>query len=168
MRESRLLIRAYRGGVVHRRSDDARLELVEGKRDVAEEGTKHRRPVAAADEIGLADEEVDADGLLVEPERSRVLGRVTDPVVLEHAHRPRVHVGHIAVSRFAVERDTVFLDFGLGIRQANALIPPATHVRPETPPADTAQVLLAQWRRGGRGGVRRSAGPRTGRGPRVR
>src|SRR2546425_3760653 len=57
--ESRLLVRADRRRVLHRGSDDARLEMVEGKRDVAEENTKHRRPMAAADEVGLADEEVD-------------------------------------------------------------------------------------------------------------
>ena len=116
---------------------------MEWEGDVAEERAKHGRPVAAADELGLADEEIDPNGLLIETERSRVLGRVTDPVVLEHSRGDSVEQGDVVIGRiFPAQGGTVAFDHGVRIRELDAVVPPAADVRLEQPTPYEGEVAF--------------------------
>jgi hypothetical protein len=120
---------------------------MEREGDVAQEPAQDRGTVAAADEIGLADEEIDADGLLVEGQSRRVLRIVRYPVVLKDAGRPSIDVGDISVRRvFSLDRLTVVGDLRIGVRGLRTLVPPTFDVRLEKPAANEAEIVIAQRR----------------------
>src|SRR5438445_8623213 len=114
--EPGLLICAYRRKVLHRWPDDAHVDAVEWERNVAQELTEHRRPVTVTNQVGLADEEVDPDGVLAERERRGVLRRVRDPVVLKYPGASSIDPLAIAVRRvLAAYRQSVPADSGIRV-----------------------------------------------------
>src|SRR5437879_144460 len=118
---------------------------MEGERDVPEERAQHRRAVALPDELWLADEQVDADRVLAERQSLGVRGVVADAVVLEHADRPAGEMREITVRAVVpTDRLTVVLELGIRIRAADAVVPPAAHVRFEEPAADEREVVFTQ------------------------
>src|SRR5258705_4731763 len=86
--EARLLVGAYRGHVRACWSDDAIRDAIALERR-GQEFTDERRAVALADEVGLADEDVDRYRRLVDlADLLDVLWVVLHPVRLPHAHGP--------------------------------------------------------------------------------
>ena len=114
---------------------------------IAQELNDHPGSVTTSDEINLADEEIDSDGILAEREDFGIVRVVRDPVVLEHTDRSCVDQRQIVVRRvLPLDRLAVLLDRCIRIRALDAVVPPALDMRLEKPSTDDGKVMLAQGR----------------------
>ncbi len=157
--EPGLLVRADRIRVLDRRADDALGHVVRLEEDVAQEGPNELRTVAPADEVGLADEQIDAGGADVERECLAVVVVVVDPVALDEPDGPAAIADEEQPGRIlivATDPAAVLLELVVGGGLARWIRPPTADVRLEEPLADLGEVRLGQrrevvFRRTGRG-----------------
>jgi len=135
------------GGVVAARPDDTEIDAVARERDVAEEGADQRGSMTTADEVGLADEEIDPDRWSTDRDLRRVLRVVIDAVALDVADRPAVETYEEVIRRiFAAHGQTALRDRLVRIRRCRHIVVPRANVRQEQPGAHALEVVLEQRR----------------------
>lgn len=144
--ESRLLVRTDRRHIAAGRADHAQVNAVARER-VAEERPDEGGTVAAANELRLADEEVDADGGAVERQLSRVVGMIADPVALELPDRPAVEPDEIQIGRvLPIDGAPVVGDRIVRIGLCRNVVVPPPDMWAQQPGPDELEILLAQRR----------------------
>ena len=128
-----------------RRADDAEVDAITGKGDVAQESADERRTVTVADQLGFSDEQVDPERRPAEGDHRGIFGVVVDPVALDLADRAAVQLDHVEVGRILaaygahIVRDRVVR---VGLRR-NVVVPPP-HVGTQQPGANEAKVLFTE------------------------
>jgi hypothetical protein len=134
--EARLLERAPRTPVLFldRRDHCARGDDFTGKT------REDLRPQPAADQILLADQQVDAGDVRADLDDRLPFGVVGDEIGLDDPDRPALDDDQVEVGRLAaLERGPV-----LGERLADVVSPPARDVLAAEPRLDERQVVLAE------------------------